>query len=367
MFSPVAWNPAAVRIRVVMPPHFKNRGYTIIEMLVAMTIGLLLISTVAGTFVWTSRNFRFDESNSRMQENARFALDTLTKDLLMSGFLHDLVTADSLDVSQVVGKMSDDCGPSGAAWTINLSTLVEVNAVKKAGEINSAYNCIDNSGLYTHEIEGNNVTDVFAIKRVKKTQGSEVTGKMYLQTAVDGRAQMLLYGHPDNDGNPAFAASDYWEYIVNIYYINDDNDDEIPILYRKSLQGINDGVTNTLAIATESGGIAEGIEHIHIMWGADSAVTDGLSSTEADGHPNYFVSNPTATELPGLVAAKLYVLVRGMNFDSTYKDDKQYALGDLTLPDTGTFNDNYRRKVFSTTLKLRNRIIQNVINDLVKS
>ena len=118
-------------------------------------------------------------------------------------------------------------------------------------------------------------------------------------------------------------------------------------------------------ITTEEGGIAEGIEYFHVMWGIDQEMIDGLNSTFADGHANYFVSSPTTTQMAGVVAAKIYVLARSRNFDQTYSDDKQYILGDVTLPPAGTYNDNYRRKVFSTTVKLRNQVIKNTALSLL--
>ena len=66
------------------------------------------------------------------------------------------------------------------------------------------------------------------------------------------------------------------------------------------------------------------------------------------------------------MAAKIYVLVRSQNYDTKYVDDKQYTLGDLTLPTSGTFGDNYHRKVFTTTVKLRNQVIRNIANSVVR-
>lgn len=335
--------------------------------MVAMLIGLLLISAVSGTYVWTSRSHRQDDSTARLQENARFAMETVEKDLQMAGFMHEVLTSSTIDTSLVDGSLNSDCGASGVAWGFDTTNLIEVLDKASATDVSTQYNCIDASSLHTIGTSGSKFTNALAIKRVKGSTGSPLDGKIYLQTTIDGRARMIAHNLSTNPADSAYAGATNWEYLTNIYYIDRIDDDGYPVLFRKTLQGENLDGGNTLLIDTEAGGVAEGIEYLHITWGIDNEMIDGNSATKPDGNPNYFTSSPTATELPGVVAAKIYVLVRSRNFDVTYVDDKQYLLGDLTLPTAGTFNDNFRRKVFSTTIKLRNRVIKNNALTIIKS
>lgn len=345
----------------------RAKGHTILELLIALTIGLVLISAVSGTFVWTSRNFKQDDSTARLQENARYALDAFTQDLQMSGFLHDVIQASGIDTSLVTGRLNADCGASGTEWATVPNNLVQSLNQTNATNIGNNYECIDTSYIHTVGDQGSEFTDILSVKRVKQPQGPLVDGRVYLQTAFDGTSRMLVHNLPGNPVIPAFAGAPTWEFVANIYYISTDNPGQYPTLYRKTLQGQNLGVTNDLRMDTEGGGIAEGIEYFHITWGIDQEMVDGDGATIPDGHPNYFVSAPSATEAAGVVAAKIYLLVRSKNFDVTYTDDKQYTLGDVTLPPTGTFNDNFRRKVFSTTVKIRNQVIRNTALSLIRT
>ncbi|WP_274620351.1 PilW family protein [Colwellia maritima] len=51
-----------------------------------------------------------------------------------------------------------------------------------------------------------------------------------------------------------------------------------------------------------------------------------------------------------IIAVKVYVLARNILPDNDYTNNNTYQLGDLPM----TFNDNYRRLLFSSTVTLYN-------------
>lgn len=67
------------RPHVVYPRRF--RGFTIIELLVAMVIGMLLVGGISALFLSTSRSNTFQERLARLQENGRFAVYQIEADL----------------------------------------------------------------------------------------------------------------------------------------------------------------------------------------------------------------------------------------------------------------------------------------------
>jgi type IV pilus assembly protein PilW len=81
-----------------------QRGLTLIELMVAMLIGLFLTAGMIQLFIGTSRTYRFTEGLSRVQENGRFALDILARDLRMAGFSG---CSPSLPVANVLNDSSD--------------------------------------------------------------------------------------------------------------------------------------------------------------------------------------------------------------------------------------------------------------------
>lgn len=63
-----------------------QRGLSLIELMVAMLAGLFLIAGAVSTYLNSKNTFRVDRAVSGLQENGRFALETLTRDLRLAGF-----------------------------------------------------------------------------------------------------------------------------------------------------------------------------------------------------------------------------------------------------------------------------------------
>src|SRR2546430_11640368 len=60
-------------------------GVTLVELLVAMTIGLVLIIGATQVYVDSHTAYAVNETTARLQENARYALSVLEPDIRMSG------------------------------------------------------------------------------------------------------------------------------------------------------------------------------------------------------------------------------------------------------------------------------------------
>lgn len=62
------------------------RGVTLVELMVAMVLGLFLVGVMGMIFLGSKTTFQAQNHVSRLQESARFILDTVSADLRMSGF-----------------------------------------------------------------------------------------------------------------------------------------------------------------------------------------------------------------------------------------------------------------------------------------
>ena len=73
----------------VPPRHSYPRsqqGITLIELMIALVIGLLATGAMLKVYVDSSRLYRFNESLARIQENGRFGLEFIRRDARMAGF-----------------------------------------------------------------------------------------------------------------------------------------------------------------------------------------------------------------------------------------------------------------------------------------
>jgi len=65
------------------------RGFTMVELMVAMTLGLILTVVIGQVFVTSKESYRTTEDLSRLQENARFAVTQMSRVIRMAAFMTD--------------------------------------------------------------------------------------------------------------------------------------------------------------------------------------------------------------------------------------------------------------------------------------
>jgi type IV pilus assembly protein PilW len=86
-----------------------TRGFTLLELLVAVLIGSIVIAVVGSLFLANSNTFRAVDDSSRLQENGRFALQTISRIVRQAGFVPaDVVQSPSVNTQ-------NDAYPAGLA------------------------------------------------------------------------------------------------------------------------------------------------------------------------------------------------------------------------------------------------------------
>lgn len=63
-----------------------QRGLTLIEVMIAMLLGVFLIAGILQIFISAKQTYRMQENLSRLQENGRFAMDFISRDFRMADF-----------------------------------------------------------------------------------------------------------------------------------------------------------------------------------------------------------------------------------------------------------------------------------------
>jgi len=63
-----------------------NRGFTLIELLISMAVGLALLAAMYGVFTAHQKTFGTQELIAEMQQNARVAIDMMTREIRMAGY-----------------------------------------------------------------------------------------------------------------------------------------------------------------------------------------------------------------------------------------------------------------------------------------
>jgi type IV pilus assembly protein PilW len=69
-------------------------GLTVVEIMIAMVVGLVLLAGVIQLFLSNKQNYRVQEGLSRLQENGRYAMDVAVLNLRQAGYKAHGLTAD---------------------------------------------------------------------------------------------------------------------------------------------------------------------------------------------------------------------------------------------------------------------------------
>ena len=64
----------------------KESGFTLVELLIAMTIGLIILAALSGTFLMQRKAYDVQEQIVEMVQNARAAMDIMSREIRMAGY-----------------------------------------------------------------------------------------------------------------------------------------------------------------------------------------------------------------------------------------------------------------------------------------
>ncbi len=329
--------------------------------MVALVLGLLLSAGIINIYAESKRNFSNEEEAARMQENGRYALGLLKRELTLAGFMGGASNPEQLDTAVAIG--GTDCS---SLWALDAKYQVpatsppvyEKNAIDLVNNYSSSLTSVLNvsfSGCIT-AADVQSGTDIVSVKR---TAGDFTLRNGVFNTSITAAAtnQWYLRYVPDfSDASWVYLGGsgvipsaevgtntgiDYWQYSAKVFYIqsySSASGDGVPTLCSEALVGAN----------MQKECLVEGIEDMQIEFGVDS---------DGDGVPNRFETAPDADELVNSVAARIYLLVRSVNTAAGHTDNKAYVLG---AKNVAAKNDGFLRKVFSTSVQLRNSVIPSV-------
>jgi type IV pilus assembly protein PilW len=109
-------------------PGFDNTprpqgGFTLIELMVALTISMILLAAIAGVFLTSRQSFVIDQGLARTQEAGRFAMEFLATDIRMAGYsgCASKLSAGTIDGSGncAVGTVCSIANPGNLLVTYN--------------------------------------------------------------------------------------------------------------------------------------------------------------------------------------------------------------------------------------------------------
>ncbi len=385
-----------------MSPSSRARGLSLIELMIAMVIGLVLLLGITQIFIASRAASRLSEGAARTQENARFALDFLQRDLRMAG--HFGCVNDQAHVIKNTGDVRYNLGiAAGSGDPLDFSVPVQGYEAAGTGPTNtltlgrtwSAAISVPKSiiNLKPAPLPGSDVL----VLRLLSPEGAVVTGvgvdgtTTTMTVSSDGMARLkagaagtpTVFALADCTRADVFPATisgstvkieklDLTGYSVNnamtmlyradglVYYIASNGNNE-PALYRARANGAGgygDGEE-----------LVEGIESMQLLYGLDATPDISLSTPPSGRIVDQRVASAvsTATDATAVGAWRRVGMVQvGLLARSPQRASAQApgsaatylgVLGVTIAP--GDPYDQRHRGAYEVSVALRNRLFGN--------
>lgn len=344
----------------------RQRGLSLVELMISLTIGLILLAGLSLLFVESSRSHRELSEASKQIENGRYALQLLTDELHLTGFYGRFT-----DLSSIAAPVVEP-DPCEVATTTTLYNALPIHIQGYAAASFTTRPTFTSAPLCAAFLTSANLqpgSDVFAIRRAdtKTLAATDIptTNEVYIQASLTAEIQKGNNGSAIGtakkaDGTAATVlnkdgtAAPIRKYRVHVYFVapcsmpagggsictgaNDDGGKPIPTLKRLELTSVGGAtVMNTVALV-------EGIEMLKIDYGVDS---------DTDGSPNSYLRTPSSVpaDWMSVVGANLHVLSRNPQLTAGYTDAKTYAMG---VAGNYTPAGSYKRHVYNASVRLSN-------------
>ena len=373
-----------------VPSTENARGFSLIEMLLAMTIGLILISGMIAVFAGNKRSSDLNSAMADIQENARFAMNSIASEIRMSGFqgcmdlnfitptlLGDgLPTADLQDTAAMGSVIGDgnlwapapptgfvsanhDALPGTHSLSLQFgspATYPLVQSVNSGGVPDTIGPVVVDTtpGISREEfnfspgdygiISDCNGADIFQITSI--TAGANTATIEHSASANSSGAFTRIYTGGVN------TSTKFMRFVSSVYYVGEtdltnDQGDAITSLYRQSLPYGNPDLNPP----TE---IVRGVEDMRISFG----IRTGPESL------TYVLASDPLYSPRQIESIRIGLLLNSFDRISQDDDINTYALAGLLIEPEGSSSlnaagthpsDRRYRLAFNTTVKVRNR------------
>lgn len=350
-----------------------QQGFSIVELMIAMVLGLVLMGGVLQVFISTKKAYNLNEEMAWIQENASFAINFMAEDLRMAGYygcasrsssvanvLNDPDASWATDFGKGLrGYDGDDptfpnaIFPQPVTATLPASVpATDVFTVHKAD--------LDNAFQVTKHVASSAVIDIVGTHAFPTGTVLIVSdchhSAVFQNTGNQSNKVNHNTGNSASPGNctkglgvPVTCSTNGTSYtykedafvmraIGHAYYIAEASNG-VPSLFRKSLS--TDTTTDSVSTIDEE--MVQGVENMQIQYGLD---------TDSDSLPNRYVDADSVLDTQWesqVVSARVTLLLRSLTELASEPQTISF-LGTAYTP-----TDNYVRRVYSTTVKLRNR------------
>jgi type IV pilus assembly protein PilW len=310
----------------------RQQGLSLVELMVALLIGLVLLAGVFQIYLSGRQSAHAQEDLARMQENGRYAMDLITQDLRRAGYWGG--NADATQITGLPGRVAPDGTCSDDDW----GRMVE-RRVFGLNDDNAGYGC---AGGYERG-------DILTVRYASSDAADETAldpNRLYLRSSLFG-GRILNSGTVNAAANdiPPFAGDVpvVRELLANAYYVGRSDNAEcartgaaVPVLRRVTL--VPRGPQFPNGIRSED--LVHGVEHLQVRY-------------LVAGNDQYVDANTVTLndDWADVSAVRVWLLMRSECPEPGLNNATTYVMGDIEYP---AAPDDFRRQLYVATVMLRN-------------
>lgn len=339
-------------MKSIQRTHFSRdyqRGLSLIELMVAMAMGLILMAGLIAVVVSSQVANRAVSNIGAMQEGGRFATDFLAQSITMADHWGGVEVK---EVNMAPGLITA-VGNCDGAWITDLDESVRgyEGAAAIAGVTDFPSGCIA-AGQY---LAG---TDILTLKYAGTSgmaddhSAGDDNGRLYIRSRTGSGATMFV-GNADVSGT--YPIVDGWviyPFVIETFFlsscsnINGACDDGVPTLVR---QTIHKNSQNATQLTLEP--LIENVETLQFQYGSDS---------DNDGSVDRFDSADTVPDWTEVQTVRFSLLTRSPETEANYTDSKSYIHDGYMVSGAvstviAAADQAFHRKQYSRVIQIRNR------------
>ncbi len=381
----------------------RTRGFSLVELLVAITLGAIILAGAITLFVNNRDTYKTTNELSRLQETARYALGMMVKDIRMAGYFGCADRLDTVTLNVPVGTVgqlwdfnldaaagnivppvegfeaafpANNFMPSGFAVTVGTNGLggqvlagTDALTLRYIGgsmaDVAPANGTLDfmvtadatNGANSTITVDSTTGFGLNQVATITDCGGSDIFQVNAAPTATTVQANALSRGY-NATASPMIAP-----FVGVRYYIGDNGrgpgGEVYPSLYRTIITPPDPTILVPTPPTETNQELFEGVERMELLYGVD---------TNGNGVPNNYVragDAPLNAANPGnwasVVSVRIAIVVRTIDqsgrADAANIDTNTYTVNDhddVLSPRFDPVDDRRRRRVFTTTSMVRN-------------
>jgi type IV pilus assembly protein PilW len=295
----------------------RQRGLSMVELLVAMMLGLFLLFALVEILLNSKQSFSSASHLSRLQENGRIATSLVVTDLKRAGYMGGNSNIEGIKGTADIVDPAMTCATGDTTWGRMIT-----EGVSGLNDTNAGYACIPNATY----LRG----DVLTVRHAASwTTNTFTAGKMYLRSSLFEGKVFAGSNEANSDNDVEDEPQSVRELMAYSFFVGDSGrtcgGQAVPSLFRVRLDD------NGQPVAEE---LLPGISNLQVQYNVDGRYLDADDVADWDD----------------VVTARIWLLVRAECTETGFSDTATYTMGDQVLVP----NDNFRRQLYSSVVMLRN-------------